>query len=287
MLLKRRESFILQIRTYQCSFAHVVWYNGLNKVATERLAGGALDLHYFRPHGSNLKLDRHVWQYKYPGSHQRSGSVYIELVTTPCEASGRDESWWLDIDLTHAVLQKRWWTPLLLTHHMVGLTVVSKGSANGLWIFFHGNNFFLLCWKAIFARRNQSKAKAFEPLFSHASTNVFHLFSLLYTLLTFTLCLPFPPPVSSFGLAMDQQHDLLSSSPNSHTAHYNSGDTMATSLSGMTINDHHHGNQFHKENGIAVGLVRPGDCPMKGELTPVGKQVGCVTASQNKYTLTD
>ncbi|XP_043109572.1 microtubule-associated protein tau isoform X9 [Puntigrus tetrazona] len=69
--------------------------------------------------------------------------------------------------------------------------------------------------------------------------------------------------VPSFGLAMDQQHDLLSSSPNSHTAHYNSGDTMATSLSGMTINDHHHGNQFHKENGIAVGLVRPGDCPMK------------------------
>ncbi|XP_077062340.1 microtubule-associated protein tau isoform X17 [Siphateles boraxobius] len=62
---------------------------------------------------------------------------------------------------------------------------------------------------------------------------------------------------------MDQQHDFLSSSPNSHTTHYNSGDTMATSLSGMTINDHHHGNQFHKENGIAVGLVRPGDCPMK------------------------
>ncbi|XP_026133072.1 microtubule-associated protein tau-like isoform X3 [Carassius auratus] len=73
--------------------------------------------------------------------------------------------------------------------------------------------------------------------------------------------------VSSFGLAMDQQHDLLSSSPNSHTAHYNSGDTMATSLSGMTINDHHHGNQFHKENGIAVGLVRPGDCPMKEEFS--------------------
>ncbi len=83
---------------------------------------------------------------------------------------------------------------------------------------------------------------------------------------------------------MDQQHDLLSSSPNSHTAHYNSGDTMATSLSGMTIKDHHHGNQFHKENGIAVGLVRPGDCPMKGELASVGKQVGCVIASQNKYT---
>ncbi|XP_059386421.1 microtubule-associated protein tau isoform X3 [Carassius carassius] len=62
---------------------------------------------------------------------------------------------------------------------------------------------------------------------------------------------------------MDQQHDLLNSSPNSHMAHYNSSDTMATSLSGMTINDHHHGNQFHKENGIAVGLVRPGDCPMK------------------------
>jgi len=67
---------------------------------------------------------------------------------------------------------------------------------------------------------------------------------------------------------MDQQHDFLSSSPNSH---YNSGDTMATSLSGMTINDHHHGNQFHKENGIAVGLVRPGDCPMKGEIASVGK----------------
>ncbi|XP_042590882.1 microtubule-associated protein tau-like isoform X2 [Cyprinus carpio] len=66
---------------------------------------------------------------------------------------------------------------------------------------------------------------------------------------------------------MDQQHDLLSSSANSHTAHYNSGDTMATSLSGMTINDHHHGNQFHKENGIAVGLVRPGDCPMKEEFS--------------------
>ncbi|XP_051530952.1 microtubule-associated protein tau-like [Myxocyprinus asiaticus] len=62
---------------------------------------------------------------------------------------------------------------------------------------------------------------------------------------------------------MDQQYDLLSSSPNSHTAHYNSADTMATSLSGMTIKDHHHGNQFHKENGVAVGLVRPGDCPMK------------------------
>ncbi|XP_048026302.1 microtubule-associated protein tau isoform X4 [Megalobrama amblycephala] len=61
---------------------------------------------------------------------------------------------------------------------------------------------------------------------------------------------------------MDQQHDFLNSSHNSHTAHYNSGDTMATSLSGMTINDHHHGNQFHKENGIAVGL-KAGDCPMK------------------------
>ncbi|XP_067286376.1 microtubule-associated protein tau isoform X7 [Pseudorasbora parva] len=64
---------------------------------------------------------------------------------------------------------------------------------------------------------------------------------------------------------MDQQHDFMSSSPNSHTAHYNSGDTMATSLSGMTINDHHHGN--HKENGVAVGLVRPGDCPMKEEFS--------------------
>ncbi|KAF4106902.1 hypothetical protein G5714_012892 [Onychostoma macrolepis] len=83
-----------------------------------------------------------------------------------------------------------------------------------------------------------------------------------------------PCTVSSFGLAMDQQHNLLSSSPNSHTAHYNSGDTMATSLSGMTINDHHHGNQFHKENGIAVGLVRPGDCPMKAG--------GAVPAAQSK-----
>ncbi|XP_077062337.1 uncharacterized protein mapta isoform X14 [Siphateles boraxobius] len=71
---------------------------------------------------------------------------------------------------------------------------------------------------------------------------------------------------------MDQQHDFLSSSPNSHTTHYNSGDTMATSLSGMTINDHHHGNQFHKENGIAVGLVRPGDCPMKaGGMAPTAQ----------------
>lgn len=85
---------------------------------------------------------------------------------------------------------------------------------------------------------------------------------------------------------MDQQHDFLNSSHNSHTAHYNSGDTMATSLSGMTINDHHHGNQFHKENGIAVGL-KAGDCPMKGELASVGKQVHCVTASQYKYTHTD
>uniref|UniRef100_A0A8C1XWJ9 Microtubule-associated protein n=1 Tax=Cyprinus carpio TaxID=7962 RepID=A0A8C1XWJ9_CYPCA len=81
--------------------------------------------------------------------------------------------------------------------------------------------------------------------------------------------------VSSFGLAMDQQHDLLSSSPNSHTAHYNSSDTMATSLSGMTINDHHHGNQFHKENGIAVGLVRPGECPMKaGGMAPAALAAG-------------
>uniref|UniRef100_A0A8C1CQS5 Microtubule-associated protein n=1 Tax=Cyprinus carpio carpio TaxID=630221 RepID=A0A8C1CQS5_CYPCA len=74
---------------------------------------------------------------------------------------------------------------------------------------------------------------------------------------------------------MDQQHDLLSSSPNSHTAHYNSSDTMATSLSGMTINDHHHGNQFHKENGIAVGLVRPGECPMKaGGMAPAALAAG-------------
>ncbi|XP_048088783.1 microtubule-associated protein tau isoform X3 [Alosa alosa] len=66
------------------------------------------------------------------------------------------------------------------------------------------------------------------------------------------------------GIAMDQQHqDFLSSSPNSHGLHYNSSDTMATSLSGVTINDHHHGNQFHKENGVAVGHMGPGDCPMK------------------------
>ncbi|TRY99875.1 hypothetical protein DNTS_003652 [Danionella cerebrum] len=58
---------------------------------------------------------------------------------------------------------------------------------------------------------------------------------------------------------MDQQHNLLSSSPNSHAAYCNPGDAMASSLSGMTINDHHHAN----ENGIAVGMVRPGDCPMK------------------------
>ncbi|XP_048026306.1 microtubule-associated protein tau isoform X7 [Megalobrama amblycephala] len=71
---------------------------------------------------------------------------------------------------------------------------------------------------------------------------------------------------------MDQQHDFLNSSHNSHTAHYNSGDTMATSLSGMTINDHHHGNQFHKENGIAVGL-KAGDCPMKaGGMAPTDHQ---------------
>ncbi|XP_066519949.1 microtubule-associated protein tau isoform X1 [Hoplias malabaricus] len=58
---------------------------------------------------------------------------------------------------------------------------------------------------------------------------------------------------------MDQQHDLLGSSPNSH---YNSN-AMATSLAGMTINDHHHGNQYHKENGVAVGHMGPGDGPMK------------------------
>ncbi|KAL7870040.1 hypothetical protein AOLI_G00140280 [Acnodon oligacanthus] len=58
---------------------------------------------------------------------------------------------------------------------------------------------------------------------------------------------------------MDQQHDLLGSSPNSH---YNSN-AMATSLAGMTVNDHHHGNQFHKENGIAGGHMGPGDGPMK------------------------
>ncbi|XP_072522858.1 uncharacterized protein mapta isoform X1 [Salminus brasiliensis] len=59
---------------------------------------------------------------------------------------------------------------------------------------------------------------------------------------------------------MDQQHDLLGSSPNSH---YNSSNAMATSLAGMTINDHHHGNQLHKENGVAVGHMGPGDGPMK------------------------
>ncbi|KAL6474941.1 hypothetical protein MHYP_G00159810 [Metynnis hypsauchen] len=60
---------------------------------------------------------------------------------------------------------------------------------------------------------------------------------------------------------MDQQHDLFGSSPNSH---YNSN-AMATSLAGMTINDHHHGNQFHKENGVAGGHMGPGDGPMKEE----------------------
>jgi len=44
-------------------------------------------LHYFKPHGSNLKLVLHVWQYKYPGLHRHSGSVYIELVTALCEAN--------------------------------------------------------------------------------------------------------------------------------------------------------------------------------------------------------
>ncbi|XP_051958823.1 microtubule-associated protein tau isoform X6 [Xyrauchen texanus] len=77
---------------------------------------------------------------------------------------------------------------------------------------------------------------------------------------------------------MDQQHDLLNSSPNSHTAHYNSADTMATSLSGMSINDHHHGNQFHKENGVAVGLVRPGDCPMKE-----GSQNSCEEQTDDQH----
>lgn len=77
-----------------------------------------------------------------------------------------------------------------------------------------------------------------------------------------------PPYIAFSGIAMDQQHqDFLSSSPNSHGLHYNSSDTMATSLSGMTINDHHQGNQFHKENGVAVGHMGPGDCPMKGEST--------------------
>ncbi|XP_035389163.1 microtubule-associated protein tau [Electrophorus electricus] len=47
---------------------------------------------------------------------------------------------------------------------------------------------------------------------------------------------------------MAQQHELLDSSPNSH---------------GVLNNDHHHGNQFHKENGIAVGHM--GDGPMKEE----------------------
>ncbi|XP_026078932.1 microtubule-associated protein tau isoform X2 [Carassius auratus] len=86
---------------------------------------------------------------------------------------------------------------------------------------------------------------------------------------------------------MDQQHDLLNSSPNNHMAHYNSSDTMATSLSGMTINDHHHGNQFHKENGIAVGLVRPGDCPMKAEFSEERVDVElsnaeCISSAEEK-----
>ncbi|KAL2077957.1 hypothetical protein ACEWY4_025642 [Coilia grayii] len=88
------------------------------------------------------------------------------------------------------------------------------------------------------------------------------------------------------GITMDQQHqDLLSSSPNSHGLHYNSSDTMATSLAGMTINDHHHGNQFHKENGVAVGHMGPGDCPMKVESEePVSeeKKDGTVSVSKLK-----
>ncbi|XP_041938291.1 microtubule-associated protein tau isoform X21 [Alosa sapidissima] len=92
------------------------------------------------------------------------------------------------------------------------------------------------------------------------------------------------------GIAMDQQHqDFLSSSPNSHGLHYNSSDTMATSLSGMTINDHHHGNQFHKENGVAVGHMGPGDCPMKveaeeSEPLPEERKDGTVSISKLKET---
>lgn len=50
---------------------------------------------------------------------------------------------------------------------------------------------------------------------------------------------------------MDQQYDSF----NSHSNHCNSGDAMAISVAGMTIDDRHHGEQL--ENGIS---------PMKGEV---------------------
>ncbi|XP_030630218.1 microtubule-associated protein tau [Chanos chanos] len=81
---------------------------------------------------------------------------------------------------------------------------------------------------------------------------------------------------------MEQHHqDFLSSSPNSHALHYNSADTMATSLAGMAINDHHHGNQFHKENGVSVGHMGQGDCPMK---ETAAEQRGNVQTSESDYT---
>lgn len=102
----RRESFILQIRTYQNSFASALCYVVRNNGLIKWLQKGLLEvyrdtlawLHYFRPHGSNLKLDRHVWQYKYPGSHRHSGSVYNELVTALCEE--KDPADWILIQPT-------------------------------------------------------------------------------------------------------------------------------------------------------------------------------------------
>lgn len=101
-----------------------------------------------------------------------------------------------------------------------------------------------------------------SPVPSHSLMSSF-LFSCLST----NPASPLIPPTSTVWswLAMDQQHELLGSSPNSHY----SSNAMATTLAGMTINDHHHGNQFHKENGIAVGHMGPGDGPMKGEATAV------------------
>uniref|UniRef100_A0AAY4A2N3 Microtubule-associated protein n=1 Tax=Denticeps clupeoides TaxID=299321 RepID=A0AAY4A2N3_9TELE len=60
---------------------------------------------------------------------------------------------------------------------------------------------------------------------------------------------------------MDKEYNYMNSSSHSH---YNN--TIATSLS--NINDHHHSNQFHKENGVALGRMGPGDGPMKAQTNP-------------------
>ncbi|XP_060795370.1 microtubule-associated protein tau isoform X1 [Neoarius graeffei] len=62
---------------------------------------------------------------------------------------------------------------------------------------------------------------------------------------------------------MDQQHDSF----NSHSNHCNSANAMANSLAGMTINDHHHGEQL--ENGVSPmkdGLVDSAE--VHGEAQP-------------------